>query len=215
MKVRFASTNVVADEQSIYDHSLTAKETIWWSSHVLRQSHQEARNLCLEARQKSWMVKGFEDAFDSAQKAAASETDDESIQQLLNTTFASTEVLDWCRYGHSWRGLERPSSTKNDKSRCDVQRLARKAVLENSESDPNLIRSLYQRASLPAKVFARVMGEADALAVAQGRERLLLKRRRSTAYEDAAAKPQKNTIDLKPTLLSLQADLCGYEGSRP
>ncbi len=180
-RVRFGSTNVIADVKLCQDPS--EKDNLWWSTDRLRETHQAARDLGLEALRSCWMVKGFEEMFEAAQRAALrlADADEASIHESFQTMAVSGEVVDWCRYGHSWRGLERSSSIRNNEARSDVIKSAKRAVLENSEFDPEAIRLAYERESLSAKIFARAMGVADAHAVVQGREHFLRKRRLSAS----------------------------------
>lgn len=184
-RVSFASLITVSHVESWKDFALDERHNLWWSSELLEETYHEALGFGREAFQKPWMVKGFEEAFESAQQvASASFLDNESMHQSLISMEASRDILHWCRYGHSWRGLERSSSTNNNAARSAVQRNAAKAILDDYDSDPEATRLAYERESLPAKMFARVMGEGDALAVSQGMERVLLKNRRLSGKED-------------------------------
>ncbi len=130
-RVRFGSTNVIADVKLCQDPS--EKDNLWWSTDRLRETHQAARDLGLEALRSCWMVKGFEEMFEAAQRAALRLADEASIHESFQTMAVSGEVVDWCRYGHSWRGLERFSSIRNNEARSDVIKSAKRAVLEDAK----------------------------------------------------------------------------------
>jgi hypothetical protein len=171
-RVRFAAAEVVEYVPDREELTADEKDGIWWSPLATKEIHRSAKKLGKEAVRNKWMVEGYEQAHQTARQMASSIRDEKWLLSKLENIQVDEPLLDWCKYGHSRRGLERRSSKSNDLARSDAARKSQRAVLHlaKEEADEESIRRAYERASRSSKIFARFMGEADALALTKSRE---------------------------------------------
>jgi hypothetical protein len=131
----------------------------------MKEFFLSAKTLSKEAQRSNFMVTGFEQAYETS--AVLSQKGKSALQSTLEHVQVHQDLLDWCRFGHSWRGLERSSCVMHNDARTEVAKNARCVVFEmmkRGNLDARVIRRYYERASRSSKIFARIMGEADALA---------------------------------------------------
>ncbi len=146
---------------------LTTEEmnNTWWSPAAMKEFFVSAKTLSKEAERSNFMVTGFEQAYETS--AVLSQKGKVALQATLEHVQVHQDLLDWCRFGHSWRGLERSSCVMHNDARTVVAKTAQCIVFEmmkRGNLDARVIRRYYERASRCSKIFARIMGEADALA---------------------------------------------------
>lgn len=137
----------------------------WWSHDDMKDFFASAKTLSRNTQRN--MVSGFEQAYETSQRMAYSQKVKSSLRAELGNIRVDQGLLDWCRFGHSWRGLERASSVAHNEARMSVAQKARAIVLESKDAinamDADVIQNAYEQASRSSKIFARVLGEADAM----------------------------------------------------
>lgn len=182
-RVRFGAPKIVEQLPSLDDISAEEKANTWWSPLATKEIHRAAKTLGKEAIRNKWMVEGYEQGHQTARHMASSIKDEESLFRKLEEVEIDVQLIDWCKYGHSRRGLERRSSKSHDSARTDAAKRAKKVVLKlvKAKEDDETIRLAYERSSCASRIFARFMGEADALAVTK-RIDVVVKRRSSDDY---------------------------------
>ena len=99
------------------------------------------------------------------------------------------EISEWAVKRGTGRGLEKYISDRHSVDRVEIARMARKNVVfmsQRQKSRPDKIASYYRDYSQSCKIYARFMGEADAIAAKQVHEpepRRKLKRTMSAGDE--------------------------------
>jgi hypothetical protein len=133
----------------------------------MTQFRQVAKLISRDTRQKSWMTTSFERTYHQSIRIANTYHGDESKLQLkLQNIKPSQELIDWCRHGHSKRGLETWSSVHHREARQAVAMNARNRVLRVQEHcDAELIQQISERSTRASRVYARLIGQADADAI--------------------------------------------------
>lgn len=169
--VKFASSpKVVGFVEALDDLTAEQKNSTWWSSAEMKEIIRDAKALSKDAQSSTFIVSAFEKAYQtSSQEMVESESTFEDVVVVQ-------ELVDYCRFGHSWRGLERSSSKLYCMARSSIVNKARSVVIEmkNEGADGNVIQQAYARATYPARHFARVIGDADAIV---SKERFVRKRK--------------------------------------
>lgn len=164
--VRFASEPQIVCYVSARSE-LTPEEMneTWWSPAAMKEFFRSAKTLSKEAQRSNFMVTGFEQAYETS--AALSRKGKATLPMTLENIPVHQDVVDWCRFGHSWRGLERSSSVVHNELRTHMTRKSKNVVFDLMKRgiavEPQVVRRAYERASRSSKIFARIIGEADAL----------------------------------------------------
>lgn len=140
----------------------------WWSPTEISQFRHNAKLSSREARKKTWMTNAFERSYKRSTRIALVQEDETKLQKVLHEIMPNQELMDWSRFGHCKRGLERWSSKLHNAARSEVVTELRRTVLEMNGCDLQLIRYESERLSRVSRIFARLMGQADAEAVAIG-----------------------------------------------
>ncbi len=157
--VRFASPQVVEYVTARSDLTVEETNNTWWSPAAMAHNMRDAKALSKEAQSSGFMVAAFEKAYEVSKVMAntSGSFDDVQVEQ---------DLVDYCRFGHCFRGLERSSSKLYNRARYSASSHARKGVIELTKqgADKYYVRGVYERATLSSKLFAHVMGEADAVA---------------------------------------------------
>jgi hypothetical protein len=136
----------------------------WWTHADMKEFFRSAMTLSKDAQRRDFMLAGVKHAYESSKYMASSQKGKTALQKRLENIQIDQNLLDWCRFGHSWRGLERASSVAHNEARTHIAQKARSVVFDMElDMDADVIGRAYERASRSSKVFARVMGEADAM----------------------------------------------------
>jgi hypothetical protein len=162
-KVCFAPEIVVVT----YADRLSVEETSkkWWSPIEVTQLRYAAKASSKETPQKTWMTKSFRKAYNQSRQMASCYEDESKLRVKLQNMKTSQELQDWCQYGHCKRGLERLSSQAHNAARSQAVKEARSRVIAMKGCDALLIRETSEYLSRTARIYARLMGQADADAV--------------------------------------------------
>lgn len=166
-KVRFAParSEIVEYVASRSDLSLEESKHIWWTPSEMREFRHAAKTMSRETRGTTWMIQSVEEAFNTARQIASSFPEDTLTSEALQHIKPREDFVDWCRYGHSRRGLERWSCKAHKDARAEAASKARKRVIEMHKCNSDFLRRIYERFSRASKVYARLIGLADAEAV--------------------------------------------------
>ncbi len=165
--VHFSSQIVEISSPSAPSLSLSEDDIAsrWWTPMEMTQFRQSAKQSSRDSRLKPWMTKSFERAY-SRSRRVAELCDDENESKLLlelQNIKVTDDLVDWCQFGHRKRGLERWSSIPHNALRSHQVTAAKRQVL--ALNDAILIRRTSEKFSRTARVFARLVGQADAEAV--------------------------------------------------
>ncbi len=137
----------------------------WWSPMELTQLRYTAKASSRETPQKTWMTKSFRKAHNRSRQIASCYEDESKLRIKLQNIKSSQELQDWCQYGHCKRGLERLSSQSHNEARSQAVKEARSRVVAMKGCDALLIQETSEYLSRTSRIFARLMGQADADAV--------------------------------------------------
>lgn len=164
--VRFGEPQVVCTVAARSELTAVELNATWWSPAAMNEFFRSAKTFSKRAQGSNFMVAGFEHAFEYAKQRASSLNKTVVFHWELENVQVEQELVDWCRFGHSWRGLERRSSFLHDEDRAREAFKAKSIILEMKDSaDTEAVRRAYERASRSFKIFARMMAEADAMVV--------------------------------------------------
>ncbi len=134
-----------------------------------------AKLISRDTRQSSWMTKSFERAFHRSIRTANYFDDESRLQTKLQSIKPSQELIDWCRYGHLKRGLEQWSNVHHRAARKVVAMNARNRVIKVQEQcDVELIQQISEHSTRASRVYARLMGQADADAILRDDDAMLV-----------------------------------------
>lgn len=141
----------------------------WWSDLEMKQFRQVAKLVSRDTRQKSWLTTSFEAEYHRCSRIADAHTDSDetTLQCTLQHLKPSQALVDWCIHGHCKRGLEQWSSTTHHALRRMAATKARDRVISiQTHCDALLIQQISERSTRTSRVFARLLGQADADALA-------------------------------------------------
>jgi hypothetical protein len=193
--VRFAEAapQIVCYVEARSDLTTEEMNNTWWSPTAMKEFFLSAKTLSKEAQRSNFMVTGYEQAYETS--AVLSQKGKTALPSTLEHVQVHQDLLDWCRFGHSWRGLERSSCVMHNDARTVVTKSARCVVFEmmkRGNLDARVIRRYYERASRSSKIFARIMGEADALASSSS----------TVPTTVASQEPQRQVLSMMNTTLT-------------
>ncbi len=112
------------------------------------------------------MTSSFERSYKKSLRVALVHDDESRLYNMLQALIPNQEIVGWCRYGHCKRGLERWSSKSHNAARSRAVTALRSSIVEMNGCDEQLMREVSEIFSGASRVFARMMGRADAEAVA-------------------------------------------------
>lgn len=169
------------------------RRDMWWGAQDYENFSIMARNIARETRRHRSLSIGLDEAYKKAAKASRI-VDESTIElavekltgnsvslsyQLTQQLFRSCENVPlttvcfppkkglhgWCTHGHSRRGLERWISRLHSACRSDDASTAKSRVVHLQDMDSEELRQESLARSRTARLFARLMGEADRAAV--------------------------------------------------
>lgn len=167
-RVGFSPPEVVEFVATRSEMSNDELSSIWWHQDDIEEFLQSALKNSTDAMKHKLLMDGLDRALQNSRQQQAHKLprDDEKVDEYLRNVSEDRGLTLWCRYGHSRRGLERICSRLHfesrayaaDKARAEVVRLS-KTTFEHDE-----LCQVSERCTLSAKVFARMIAEADAVA---------------------------------------------------
>jgi len=160
--VRFdtAPPTIVAEVAALRDLDEDQKRSLWWSLSDYEVFSDTARNICKEVRRCPSLTSGLDEALRKAVRNSKQTEYDGKLQLVPH----DQGLTHWCTHAHSRRGLERLASSFHCKSRNAGVVLTKSSVLNLSLCGDELAKEA-SRLSLHSRIFARMMGEADAAAL--------------------------------------------------
>lgn len=161
--VRFSDHVVINSDYAL--PSTDDTQNSWWNTSELDQFRHSARLSSTDTSEKPWMMKSFERAYKRSKRIAEIFEDESILHSKMCEIKVPEELTDWCRYGHLKRGLERWSSNSHNSARGYSVSKARKRITEMNANDIIFVRQESERNSRTSRVFARLMGQADANAI--------------------------------------------------
>jgi hypothetical protein len=162
------ATPVVIEYVTVQSELSTDEQSsVWWHQDDIDDFLKNALKNSTDAMKHKLLMDGLDRALHNSRPQHALKLNhDEKYDEYLRTVQEDRGLTLWCRYGHSRRGLERVCSRLHfesrayaaEKGRAEIVRLSRASV------DKEELRQVSERCAFFAKVFARMIAEADAIA---------------------------------------------------
>eukprot|EP00543_Licmophora_paradoxa_P015315 CAMPEP_0202460944 /NCGR_PEP_ID=MMETSP1360-20130828/46714_1 /ASSEMBLY_ACC=CAM_ASM_000848 /TAXON_ID=515479 /ORGANISM="Licmophora paradoxa, Strain CCMP2313" /LENGTH=246 /DNA_ID=CAMNT_0049082807 /DNA_START=21 /DNA_END=761 /DNA_ORIENTATION=- len=181
------------------------KCAIWWNRAEYDHIGDTARSICKEIRRHcATMTIGLEEAYRQSRNAS-NEIEEYRMEEVIEQLSLNSGLAHWCTHGHSRRGLERWSSNSLGDSRIsDAGRVKKQIVNGQNNFTAEELRQHYLRLSRCARIFARLMGRADAIAMAAATSS-----RRWSDFGGAAALQRRRSSYQRTSSLPRQLPLPG------
>mmetsp|Transcript_35699 Transcript_35699/g.53219 ORF Transcript_35699/g.53219 Transcript_35699/m.53219 type:complete len:297 (+) Transcript_35699:247-1137(+) len=140
------------------------RQSVWWTMDDYQEFSETAHHICKEVRRHGALTTGLDEALKRSERAAKM-VDESRVEEVITKISADPGLAQWCTHGHSRRGLERSGSRYHNSFRgVQAQDTRACALLFQSNLSREELRTEYLLRSRSARIFARLMGEADAIA---------------------------------------------------
>jgi len=169
-QLRFAPEIVQVVEFLPTRAELSDSETraFWWLPEDYEEFKLTAKLICKEVRRNTKYTAGLDAAYRRATRAAVTIDDenDDEIEGVLKNLNLDLGLAQWCTHGHSRRGLERWGSRMHGLNRGEHAEDAKTEIVKLGDilDDMDLLRLEAEKRTRVSRIFARMMGEADAVA---------------------------------------------------
>jgi hypothetical protein len=193
-KVRFSRDEIVQYVTARSEMTLEETKSIWWSPAEMQEFRHTAKIISRETRGAEWMIRSLEESCNIARQIAKSCSDEMLMEEKTwEHLEPRQDLVDWCRYGHSRRGMERWFCKAHKEIRADTTSKARRRILEMQRCDDDFLRRISERFSRSSRIFARLIGEADAKAAVS------LSTVSSSSYHDKESRKCMENVNLVDT----------------
>lgn len=144
------------------------KQMVWWGPNDYFEFQATAEGISTAAQGNRRMTVGLDEAYRMAEELAKISDDEDLLelefQKLPVQSQRFKGLAQWCTHGHTRRGLEKAVSRRHCNFRRSLMRKANEDVCNLQTLSPPELRIEAEKRSRVARIFARMMGEADAMA---------------------------------------------------
>jgi len=143
---------------------------LWFTSADYEAISQTVKGIAKQIRRHPRMTIGLDEAYKRTEKIVDKLDDEESTLKVMKRLSLDSGLLQWCAHGHSCRGLERIVSRLHSTSRSRKEASLTEMILDCCPSsfdddEQENWRHQIEKITRTYRIFARMIGEADAVAV--------------------------------------------------